>query len=111
MSRLRLRTLVTCDKTIVSTWGDIDLTTSPLLRTRLSELTAAGHRCLILNLSHTDYMDSTGLAALTHVHKALRGDGGELSLIRCRPPIARVLRLVGFHHLFSIEERAVRQTA
>ena len=108
MSRLRLRTLALCDQTVVSTWGDIDLSTAPLLRAHLSALTAGGGARLVLNLSHTDYLDSTGLAVLTHIHKTLRVGGGELSVIRCRPPVARILHLVGFHHLFTIGERPPR---
>lgn len=107
MSRLRLHTLVACDKTVVSTWGDIDLSTSPLLRARLSALAAPGCR-LILNLSHTFYMDGTALTALAHVHQALRAGGGELSLVGCRPAVARILRLSGFDLLFNVEERPIR---
>lgn len=107
MSRLRLHTLVACDKTIVSTWGDIDLSTSPLLRARLSALAAPGCR-LILNLSHTSYMDGTALTALAHVHKTLRAGGGQLALVGCRPAVLRILHLSGFDHLFDIEERPAR---
>ena len=108
MSRLRLRTLVACDHTVVSTWGDIDLFTAPLLRARLSALAAAGCPRLVLNLSRTAYMDSSGLAVLVAVHKALRVAGGELTLVRCRPGIARVLRMTGLHMLFAIEEHSPR---
>jgi len=104
MSRLRLRTLVACDKTVVSTWGDIDLSTSPLLRARLSALAAPDCRCLILNLAHTHYMDGTGLSVLAEVHKILCAEGGELILVRCRPTVARLLHLSGFDHLLTGEE-------
>jgi len=106
MSRLRLRTLIACDQTIVSIWGDIDLATSPLLRSRLRDLVASGCSHLVLNLSHTGYIDSTGLETLVRTHKDLRGLGGELAIVRCPPAINRVLHLVGFHYLFSIEERS-----
>lgn len=107
MSRLRLRTLVACDSTIVSTWGDIDLSTSPLLGVRLSALAKPGCR-LILNLSHTLYMDGTALTVLENAHKTLRAGGGELSLIGCRPAVFRILRLSGLDRLFRVEERRSR---
>jgi len=107
MSRLRLRTLVACDNTVVSTWGDVDLSTSPLLGARLSALAAPGRR-LILNLSHTLYMDGTALTVLARAHEELRAAGGELSLVGCRPVVLRILRLAGFDCLFSVEERRRR---
>ena len=107
MSRLRLRTLVACDTTVVSTWGDIDLSTSPLLGARLSALAAPGCR-LILNLSHTLYMDGTALTVLARAGKELRAGGGELSLVGCRPAVLRILRLAGFDCLFSVAERRSR---
>ena len=108
MSYLRLRTLIACDTTVVSTWGDIDLSTSPLLGVRLSALAAPGCR-LILNLSHTLYMDGTALTVLENTHKTLRAGGGELSLVGCRPAVLRILRLSGFDCLFSVEERPARR--
>jgi len=53
-------------------------------------------------------MDGTGLTALAEAHKTLAAEGGELTLVRCRSAVARLLHLSGFHHLFAIEERPVR---
>jgi len=105
--RLRLRTFVACDKTVVSTWGDIDLSTSPLLGACLTALAAPDCR-LILNLSHTFYMDGTALTVLENAHKVLCAGGGELRLVGCRPAVLRILRLSGLDRLFSVEERRGR---
>ena len=110
MSELRLRTLHTCESTIVTTRGDIDIATAPVLEKHLSALASQGRRHLVLNLSHTAYMDSSGLAAVMRTHKSLQHIGGGISIIGCRPSVGRILNLVGFHHLFTVQDRAVRGT-
>jgi len=109
MSQLRLRTLIACDKTIVTTRGQIDLSTSAQLSSCLMAYVAQGCRRLVLNLSHTTYIDSSGLAVLSRVHKTMRGTNAQLVLVGCQPTVVRLLHIVGFHHLFSIEETQPRR--
>ena len=110
MSEFRLRTLHTCENTIVTPRGDIDIATAPVLEKHLSALASQGRRHLVLNLSHTAYMDSSGLAAVMRTHKTLQHIGGEISIIGCQPSVGRILTLVGFHHLFTVRDRSPRRT-
>ena len=110
MAPLRLRVLRACEKTIVTARGDIDLSTAPLFETCLSEELDRGGLNVIVNLSHTDYLDSSGLAVLLRAHKRLTEKHGRLSVVGCRPCVLRVFQIVGFQYLFPIEElRARRQ--
>ncbi|BDI34341.1 hypothetical protein CCAX7_63920 [Capsulimonas corticalis] len=109
MSDLRLRTLHTCESTIITTRGDIDIATAPVLEKHLSALASQGRRHLVLNLSHTAYMDSSGLAAVMRTHKTLQHIGGEIAIIGCQPSVGRILNLVGFHHLFTVRDRSQRR--
>jgi len=104
VSALRLKTFRACDKLIISTRGDLDLASAPVLDGYLTRLAELGHRHLVINLRRTGYIDSSGLAVLMRVHRTLRATGGQLSLVGCQPSVGRVLRLVGFHHLFVIDE-------
>ncbi|MEO7719631.1 MAG: STAS domain-containing protein [Capsulimonas sp.] len=109
MSEFRLRTLHTCESTIVTTRGDIDIATAPVLEKHLTALASQGRRHLVLNLSHTAYMDSSGLAAVMRTHKTLGHLGGDLAVIGCQPSVGRILNLVGFHHLFTVQDRSTRR--
>src|SRR5437868_5291228 len=100
MPLLRLRTLHTCEKAIVSTRGDIDLASAPTFETQLTEEVNGGHKNVIVNLAHTSYIDSSGLAVLLRMHRTLQGAGGKLAVIGCQPNVSRVFRMVGFQHLF-----------
>lgn len=105
MSDLRLRTWKSCDKTIVSICGDLDIAAAPLLDRHLKTLIDQGTRHLVVNLSRAPYVDSAGLAALSRTHRALRSIGGHLSVAGCQPSVWRVMNIVGFQHLFPIQER------
>jgi anti-sigma B factor antagonist len=104
MSRLRFRTLTTRDKTIVSTRGDIDLSTASEFESYLLALVNQGQSQLVVNFSHTNYLDSSGLAALVRVHKALNTCNGQITIVGCQPSVSRLFGIVGFHHLFPIED-------
>jgi len=102
---LRLRSLHADEKTIISTRGDIDLSTAHDFEVQLTEELERGEKTLVVNLAHTSYIDSSGLAVLLRVHKALQTSGGKLSVIGCQPSLTRVFNMVGFQHLFQIQER------
>lgn len=108
-SRLRLRTVTAREKTIVMTRGDIDLTTVAALDDQLARL-ARQQRQLIVNLSHTYYVDSTALASLLRTHKSLSAVGGRLHVVGCQPSVSRVLHMVGFQHLFIVHDHQARES-
>ncbi len=103
MEPIRLRVLRACERTIVTARGDIDLSTAPLFESCLLQEVARGERDLVVNLSHTDYLDSSGLAVLLRIHKKLQEMHGHLSVVGCQPCVLRVFQIVGFQYLFPIE--------
>jgi anti-anti-sigma factor len=102
---LRVRTLHTFEKTIVSTRGDIDLSTAQRLEAELQRELDGGAKHLVLNLAHTSYIDSSGLAVLIRAHKALQERDGALMVIGCRPTVNRIFNMVGLNSLFQFQER------
>jgi anti-anti-sigma factor len=105
MSFLRLRSLHACEKTIVSTRGDIDLASAQLFEEHINKELGRGEMTLVVNLAHTGYIDSSGLAVLLRAHKNLQNCGGRLAVIGCQPTLTRVFNMVGFNNLFQIQER------
>jgi len=60
--------------------GELDIATVPRVRERLSALTDAGARRIVVDLRDVSFMDSTGLAAFIHAKMRL-GDEGRLTLV------------------------------
>lgn len=105
MSTLRLRSLYACEKTIVSTRGDIDLASAPVFEAHINRELNRGETNLIVNLAYTGYIDSSGLAVLLRAHRALQNVGGKLAVVGCQPTLTRVFNMVGFSNLFQVQER------
>jgi anti-sigma B factor antagonist len=70
--------------------GELDLLTTPEVQRRLSELHAAGHRQLVLDLSDVSFMDSTALHMVMQWTDASNADG---FAFRVAPGPARNRRL------------------
>jgi anti-sigma B factor antagonist len=72
------------------------------LVTPIREAIDAGARCVVLDLSSTQSMDSTALGALVQILKALRAEGGELRLAAVGDAVSRVLSITRLDQVFSI---------
>lgn len=68
----------------------------------IREAIEAGARCVVLDLSRTQSMDSTALGALVQILKVLRADGGELRLAAVGDAVSRVLSITRLDQVFSI---------
>jgi anti-sigma B factor antagonist len=80
------------------------------MREKVSELTAAGVKNLVMNLAHVDYIDSTGLGALVMVSTSLRKAGGSvklLSLNRRNIELLVMTKLATVFEIFTDEMDAV----
>jgi anti-sigma B factor antagonist len=84
----------------VSPDGEIDLSSAPLLKTRLVGLLAEGYSRLVLDLSAVRYIDSTGLGVLVGVSRRLPGDG-LLTIAHAPATVVRLLELTGLDRRFE----------
>jgi anti-sigma B factor antagonist len=75
--------------------GEADLTTLGQLNSALDEQIWAGVRLLTVDLSRLRYADSASIAALVQAARTLRGQGGDLELLRPQPSVTRILSLTG----------------
>lgn len=86
----------TCDPdgiAIVTVVGEVDLATSPALRTRLLELLLNNPRVIVVCLDQVPLLDSTGLTALMAVHRRANLLGVELRLAGPAPSPSKVLKI------------------
>ena len=111
--------------TVLATHGDLDASSYQDLITRAQEAYDAGARDMLLDLSDTPYMSSSGLVALQSVASLLRGekladseegwgaihaidrqrDSGfqeHLKLLKPQPRVEHVLDMVGFTRFLEI---------
>lgn len=61
------------------------------------------HRHVVLDLSDTMYIDSSGVGWLLTCHKRMREGGGKLSLEKTPSIVANLLRLLKLATLFGID--------
>jgi anti-sigma B factor antagonist len=87
--------------TVVDVRGDLDCYTAPQLRAVLVEL-ADGPRHVVLDVSSSTFIDSTGLGVLVGGLKRLRQQGGDMVLRSPGPRTLRLFEVTGVHKLFEI---------
>ena len=66
---------------IVSSHGEIDISTAPRLRERIVGLVSEGVRDLVLNLEGTTYLDAAGVDVIVRAYKLLSAHEGRFSLV------------------------------
>jgi anti-sigma B factor antagonist len=82
--------------------GEVDLYNAPQLKEEMLALIDGGVRHLIVDLSQTQLLDSTGLGALIGGLKRLRERDGDLCLMSPRPRIRRDLEKTRLVKVFDI---------
>jgi anti-sigma B factor antagonist len=84
---------------VVAVYGELDLSTAPVLSQCLAPVIGA-HPCdLILDLAGLHFIDSTGLTLIVRASNALKVHQGTLGLAHPTAPVRRVLELVGLDRM------------
>ncbi len=72
------------------------------MREKITELIAAGKTKIILDLTHVEYIDSTGLGGLVIGYTQLKKAGGALKLMRLNRRNVELLALTRLHTVFEV---------
>jgi len=88
--------------TIVSIDGDVDLYSSPTLRTVLLDLTKAKSKAVLVDLHNVRYMDSSGVATLVEALQQIGKYKGKLKLASLRDAVKDVFELSRLDKVFDI---------
>lgn len=75
--------------------GSLDVATASTVRAALLDATQANRHELIVDLTHVEFLDSTGLGALIGCNKRAKEAHGELRLVVDDGQILRLLRITG----------------
>jgi anti-sigma B factor antagonist len=97
---------------ILAVEGEVDLSSSPELRSSILGEVAPDHASLLLDLGGVTYMDSSGLATLVEALQLARKHGGELVLFGLTKQVRSIFELAQLHRVFRIadgEDEAVKE--
>ena len=93
------------DETVVYVRGDIDLTTHDTLVRMLDDAASRGQN-VIVDLSRTTFMDSSGLHTLMDLWHSQTAAGLELVLRHPTDPILSTLHYAGLDRVFRIDRQS-----
>ena len=87
---------------IVSVSGEVDVYTSPQLKTVLVE--AADDSCgiVIVNMDGVGFIDSSGLGVLVGALRRVREAGGDLRVVCGRDNVVKIFRITGLDRVFPM---------
>src|SRR5580700_5671045 len=84
---------------VVTAPEEIDITNAGALRSALLHAAADGHRTLVVDMTQTQFCDSSGLHALIAAHKRAEAEGREVLLVIPSTTVLRVFALTGIDHM------------
>ena len=87
---------------ILDVAGELDIYTSPKLKSAIQNALTAGRARVVVNLLRTTYLDSTALSVLTTAQKQAREAGGNLGLVFDQPQIEKIFTITGLQRVFPI---------
>ena len=89
------------DVAVVALSGDIDLESSPKVRSALLDCVGL-KQAVLVDMSSVSYIDSSGVASLVEAFQTARKSDTRFGLVSVSPPAMRVLELARLDRIFSI---------
>jgi anti-sigma B factor antagonist len=87
---------------VVAVAGDVDLHTASALSAHALAVVEQGVPHLVLDLTHVDFVDSTGLSTLIHLLHATQQAGGSLRLAEVPDRLLRMITMTGISQLLPV---------
>jgi anti-sigma B factor antagonist len=87
---------------VIAVRGEIDLFTAPALKDALGEAIEGGVDRIVVDLSETGFLDSTGLGVLIGALKRLRARDGLLTIVNVDESIAKTFEITSLDQILTI---------
>ena len=87
---------------ILALKGRLTAGESTAIREKVDQAIAAGHLNVIFDLTHVDYVDSTGLGGMVICYTTLKKQGGALKLVNPNKRNVELLALTKLHTIFEV---------
>lgn len=88
--------------TVLALKGRITVGEVTPVREKITQLLAAGHNQIVLDLQHVDYIDSSGLGNLVISYTQVKKAGGALKLLNLNKRNVELLALTRLHTIFEV---------
>ncbi len=99
---------------VVTAPEEIDITSAPDLRSALVDAAAHAHGTLVVDMTRTQFCDSSGLHTLLAAHRRAQAEGGALILVISASPVLRIFAVTGIDRMipsFTSLDQALAQTS
>jgi len=90
------------DYDILAPHGELDLATYIQLRDRINELLSTGRTNVVMDLSATEFLDSTALGALIGGRRRAYAAGGSFTVVCSRPQLLKLFEATKLDLVFSV---------
>jgi len=99
---VRIETTKTANGTIITVEGDIDLYSSPELRTSVLKAVPKATAGVEIHLGGVSYMDSSGVATLVEGLRSAKEHGKTFALVAPSTSVMKVLELARLDTIFEV---------
>ena len=103
------------DVTVVDAAGRITLGDgATTFRDTVRDLSAAGHKKMLLNLAEVSYIDSSGIGEMVSAFTTVTNQGGQMKLLNLTKRVKDLLQITKLYTVFDVyddEPEAVRKFA
>ena len=90
-------------RVVLSVSGELDAYTAPGLEDQIARLVGEGNNDIVLDLSQTEFLDSSGLRAILTAQRKLSEQQGNLTLRAPSEPVTRLLEITGLSDTFPTD--------
>jgi anti-sigma B factor antagonist len=107
LTPLKLERYGTPSQPVIVVHGEIDVATSPILRSELASVLAQQPSGLTLDLRDVGFVDSSGLGVMVGALKRLRETGGaSFTIAHPQDAVRKVFDITGLNSLFDLSDTA-----
>jgi len=82
--------------------GSLDINTAPQLSEEIDRIAATKPALVIVDMSGLDLIDSSGVAALVKLYKAVRSHGGDVTISGVRDQPLAIFKLLRMDKVFNL---------
>jgi anti-sigma B factor antagonist len=91
------------DRAVVTIRGELDAYSAPSLDEQIARLLRDNAKLVVIDLSETAFLDSSGLRAILTAQRRVTDAQGELTLRNPSEPVTRLLEITGLTDHFTTE--------
>lgn len=87
---------------IINVRGEIHVQTAPRFAARLTDALEKGKTAIVLDLTHVEFIDSTGLSVLLSGLRQVVAAHGRMALVCANPTVLRLFEITSLDSTFDI---------